>query len=488
MGMGRRNTERQQELWVPTHDLASAPRHVFYERLNRLLTEAQFDEWIEGRCCDHYAAKGRDSIPPGTFFRMVFIGYFEGIDSQRGIAWRCADSLSLKQFLGYAIQDETPDHSSLCRIRWRLPKEVFDEVFQFVLQIVDENKLLDAKTVGVDSTTLEANAAMKSIVRKDTGEHWDAYLKRLAAAEGIELKTKAELIRFDKARNKQGQKKVSNDEWESPADPDARIAKMKDGTTHLAYKAEHVVDLKTDVILAAEIYHADQADTATLPTSLTKAQDNLDQAESCCVIEKVAADKGYYKTELLAECETLGTCGIKPYIPEPEIRYQHTWVDKPDEHERVYRLNQERTGRDYGKGLQRRRSEVVERTFAHLCETGGARRTWLREIENVSKRYLMQAAAHNLGRVLRKLLGAGKPRAFWGLRAAVSALWKTLQSLWCAPSRPRQRQIHRALLRPTHFALAGAPGRALARAYGKVHYSTGCYTQRVRYKLIPGMW
>jgi transposase len=474
MGMGRRNTERQQELWVPTHDLASAPRHVFYERLNRLLADADFDEWIENRCCDYYATKGRDSIPPGVFFRMLFVGYFESIDSQRGIAWRCADSLSLKEFLGHAVQDETPDHSSLSRIRWRLPKEVFAEVFQFVLQIVDENKLLDAKTVGVDSTTLEANAAMKSIVRKDTGEDWDEYLKRLAAEDGIEIKTKAELIRFDKDRHEQGKKKVSNEVWESPEDPDARIAKMKDGTTHLAYKAEHVVDLKTDVILAAEIYHADQADTATLTTSLTQAQDNLEQAEIFRDIEKVAADKGYHKSEVLADCESIGICGIKTYIPEPESRYQRSWVDKPDEHERAYRLNRERTGRDYGKRLQRQRSEVVERTFAHTCETGGARRTWLRQIENVGKRYLMQAAAHNLGRVMRKLLGAGKPRAFWGLRAAVFALWAALQNLVSALGRSLASETHRAPLGATFSASVGAPDRAPRRRHAIGLFSTGC--------------
>ena len=247
---------------------------------------------------------------------MVFIGYFEAIDSQRGIAWRCEDSLSLRKFLGYAPHVETPDHSSLSRIRWRLPKEVFDEVFQFVLRIVDEHKLLDAQSVGVDSTTLEANAAMKSIVRKDNGDDRKEYLTRLAAEDGVEIKSQAELIRYDKQRNKDGQKKVSNDDWTSPGDPDARIAKMKDGTTHLAYKAEHVVDLKTDVILSAEIYHADEADNATLPESLTKAQDHLEQAEIYRDIEKVAADKGYHKAETLARCEELGIRGITPYIPE----------------------------------------------------------------------------------------------------------------------------------------------------------------------------
>ena len=474
MGMGRRTTERQQEFWVPTHDLASAPRHVFYERLNQLLAKADFDQWIEERCAEFYAPGGRDSIPPGTFFRMVFIGYFEGIDSQRGIAWRCADSLSLKTFLGYAVQDETPDHSSMSRIRWRLPKEVFDEVFQFVLQIVEQHKLLDAKTVGVDSTTLEANAAMKSIVRKDTGENWEAYLKRLAAEDGVEIKSKADLIRYDKQRNDQGKKKVPNDVWESPSDSDARIAKMKDGTTHLAYKAEHVVDLQTCVILAAEIYHADQADTATLTESLTKAQENLDNADIYRDIEKVAADKGYHDLGVLVECELVGTAGIKTYIPEREGRYQHTWDDKPYEQQRTYRLNRRRTQRDYGKRLQKRRSEVVERSFAHTCETGGARRTWLRERENVGKRYLMQAAAHNLGCVLRKLLGAGKPREYWGICAALAALRLLLLRLVTALQRALSDQNYCLPLYAGPLTVGVGAGRGWRRPPAKGRFSTGC--------------
>jgi transposase len=433
MALGKRDVERQQEMWVATQDLAAAPRHIFYDRLNRILADARFDAWVEDLCREFYARDGRPSIPPGTFFRMLFVGYFEGIDSQRGIAWRCADSLSLRKFLGFAAHEETPDHSSLSRIRWRLPQEVFREVFQFVLTILSGHQLIDAKTVGVDSTTLEANAAMKSIVRRDNGEDWEEYVKRLAAADGVEIRSKADLIRYDKDRDKKGKKKVSNDEWVSPADPDARIAKMKDGTTHLAYKAEHVVDLKTEAILAAEIYHANQADTATLTESLTKAQANLEEAHIYQDIEKAAADKGYHAAETLAACEDVGSLGVKAYIPEPESKWQRVWTDKPFGYQRAVYNNRRRTRRDYGKQLQRRRSEVVERSFAHTCETGGARRSWLRQRENVGKRYLMQAAAHNLGLVLRKLLGAGKPREFWAVCALVfallSAFWKHQKAL-----------------------------------------------------------
>lgn len=418
MALGRRATERQQELWIATDDLPRTPRHVFYEKLNRLLAEAGFDPWLEELCEPYYAKEGRPGIPPGVFFRMLLIGYFEDLSSQRGIAWRCADSRSLGQFLGYAANEATPDHSSLTNIRQRLPQEVFAEVFRFVLQLAEAHGLLVAKTVGVDATTLEADAAMRSIVRRDTQEHWEEYLRRLAAEDGVEIKSRADLIRYDKERNQRGDKKVSNQEWTSPTDPDARIAKMKDGTTHLAYKAEHVVDLGTEVILAAEIYHADQADQATLTESLTKAQEHLDEAGIYREIEKAAADKGYHKAETLVACEALGCFGVKVYIPEPESKYERRWTDKPPEHKRAVYNNRRRTSRAYGKRLQRRRSEVVERSFAHVCETGGARRSWLHGIENVRKRYTLTAAAHNLGLILRQLLSAGKPREFAALAGA----------------------------------------------------------------------
>ena len=413
MALGRRTTERQQELWIPTQNLPQAPRHVFYETLNRLLAEADFDRRVEDLCEPYYAQGGRPGIAPGVFFRMLLIGYFENISSQRGIAWRCDDSRSLRRFLGVAADEDTPDHSSLTRIKARLPWEVFQTVFAIVLELVAQHKLLDGRTVGVDATTLEADAAMKSIVRKDTDENWEQYVRRLAAEDGVEIKSKADLIRYDKDRNKRGDKKVSNDEWESPNDPDARIAKMKDGTTHLAYKAEHVVDLKTEAILAAEVYHADQADSATLIPSLERAQENLERADVVPDIQKVAADKGYYKAQTIAECGDLnGGLGIKTYIPEPDSKYERVWTDKPGEQRIAVCNNRRRTKREHGKRLQRRRSEVVERSFAHVCETGGARRMWSHGLANVRKGYTLSAAAHNLGLILRKLLGWGKPREF----------------------------------------------------------------------------
>jgi transposase len=414
MTMGRR-TQRQESLFVLTEDLASSAGHPFYKKLNALLAEAEFDRWIEERCQEYYnheEKRGQPSIPPGIYFRMLLVGYFEGIDSQRGMAWRCADSLSLRQFLGIPLDQSTPNHATLTNTRKRLPLEVFSEVFQFVLRIALEKKLLTGKTVGVDSTTLEANAAMKSIVRKDTGEDWREYVIRLMREEGViqpdEEPSDEEVRRYDKKRKN---KKVSNEEWVSETDPDSRIAKMKDGRTHLAYKAEHVVDLENDLLVAAEIHPADHMDGDTLVDSVLAAEENLQQAGSEVEIEEVVADKGYHQAATL---ELATDLDLRTYIPEPKRPHRSRWTDKAPELKQAVYGNRRRTKRDKSKQLQRRRSEVCERTFAHLCDSGGTRRSWLRGLANVTKRYLIAAAAHNLGRILWKLLGVGKPKALQG--------------------------------------------------------------------------
>jgi transposase len=424
MALGKRKPE-QQGFWVATTELPKSPGHPFYQKLNELLAEAGFDKWIEKRCEPYYAATlGRPSIPPGVYFRMILVGYFEGIASQRGIAWRCSDSRSLAEFLGIPINERTPDHSSLSRVHGRLPLEVHEEVFVFVLKIAADKKLLKGKTVAVDSTTLEANAAMKSIERKDTGEDWKAYLTRLAQEEGIENPTDEDLRRFDKKRTG---KKVSNDDWESPIDPDSRIAKMKDGTTHLAYKAEHVVDLGSDFVLSATITPANQSDAETLVDSIAQAQLNLDAAGSEAAIEEAVADKGYHKASTLELADDLD---IRTYIPEPKRRYRYRWIDKSAGQQEAVYANRRRMHGDRGKRLQRQRSELTERSFAHVCETGGSRRTWLRGQETVTKRYLIQVAARNLGLILRKLLGVGTARALQGFGGLFWVLYLAMTTLW----------------------------------------------------------
>lgn len=420
MAMGKRKA-KQQELFIATTQLARSPGHPFYEKLNKLLAEAGFDTWLESRCESYYEneqTRGRKSIPPGVYFRMILIGYFEGIDSDSGIAWRCRDSFSLRSFLGIGPTEESPDRTSLGKTKKRLPIALFEEVFQFVLKIAIEKKLLSGKTVGVDSTTLEANAAMKSIVRRDSGEDWRAYIIRLMKEDGViaddDTPSDDDLRRFDKNREN---KTVSNEDWVSPTDPEAAIAKMKDGTTHLAYKAEHVVDLESDIILAATVHPANHGDTRTMVDSVMEAQANLTAAGCEQPIAEIAADKGYHSA---ANIELSDSLDLRTYIPERKrkrkckrqqpCRCQTKSSDFTAEELRAVKLNRDRMTRAKGKYLGRLRSEKVERSFAQVCDTGGGRRSWSRGLMNATKNYLLRVAAHNLGRIMLKLFGLGKPR------------------------------------------------------------------------------
>jgi hypothetical protein len=309
------------------------------------------------------------------------------------------------------LTEETPVHVSMTMIRQRLPESVFDRVFVFVLSLLQEKGLLRGKAVAIDATTLEANAAMKSIVRKDTGEDWKEYLRGLAKAEGIENPTEEELRRLDRGRK---DKKVSNKEWESPTDRDSRIAKMKDGRTHLAYKAEHAVDLESEAIVAATVTFADQSDPQSGPVTLSLAEANRVMAGSATEIEETVMDKGYHDNSLLAG---LAQRGVRTYIPERRQKGR-CWTDKPVAQEKACRANRRRVCGKKGRRLNRWRSERCERTFAHVCETGGGRRTWLRGQTNVSKMHTLKCAAYNLGLMLRKVWGMRKPRnadaGVWG--------------------------------------------------------------------------
>jgi transposase len=425
MALGRREGS-EREMWIATNRLARSPGHPFYERLNRVLGEAGFDRFVEERCKPFYAAgQGRPSIPPGVYFRMLMVGYFEGIDSQRGIAWRCTDSLALREFLGVGLGERVPDHSSLTVIRQRLPLELHEEVFVFVLRVLAEKGVLRGKTIGVDATTLEANAAMKSIVRRDTGESWREYIRRLATEEGVEDPTDDDARRMDRGRKK---KRVSNEHWAAPSDPEGRISKLKDGRTGLGYKAEHVVDLQTEAVLAATIYPGDASDGETFVESISRSQENVARAESEAFAEEVVADKGYHKASELAEVQAFG---IRTYIAERNERPKRRWRDKPREWREAFFSNRRRVRRAKGRRLQRLRSERLERTFAHVCGTGGARRTWLRGVDNVQKRYLVTVAARNLGLLMRVLFGIGSPRSLQGFTtAALRVVYFVLHPLY----------------------------------------------------------
>lgn len=487
MSMGR-NEGKQPELWIAHKDLAGAPGHRFYEKLNQLLAERRFDREVESLCAPYYADSdeaGRRSIPPGVYFRMLLIGYFEGIESERGIAWRCADSLSLRSFLGVPVTEETPDHSSLSRIRKRLPKEVYERVFQQILSIVESRGLLRGKVVGVDSTYLRADASMRAIVRRDTGELYQKYLEGLAKAEGIEAPTAEDCRRIDKKRKG---KKTSNREWRSKTDVDARIARLKDGRTRLAYKPEHVVDLETGAIIAAEMHAADVADSASLPSSLeraranveatakraeeeTKGDDNEPRGGSGAVESsnndkvEVVADKGYHKAALLRQ---LDDAGFRTYIPERRQKARRSFCDKGGSATaRVFHANRARVARTKSKALHRRRGELVERTFAHICETGAHRRTRLRGRDNMHKRYLLQAAAANLGLVMRKMFGCGTPREMSDQARAVLVLMLAMV-LWGA-----RYAIQLTRCRHDDRCSAASPGWCVLRTQ-ELNFSTGC--------------
>ena len=428
MSMSKRPTQRQQELWINTAEIVTPAGHPFYRRLNALLEKHGFDRFVESRCARFYAKRlGRPSIPPGVYFRMLLIGYFEGIDSERGIAWRCADSLGLRQFLGYSVRERTPDHSSLSVIRGRIDLETHREVFQWVLKVLAKSGLLKGKTLGIDATTLEANAALRSIVRRDTDQPYQEYLEDLAKASGIETPTREDLARIDRKRPKKG----SNKDWYNPHDPDAKIAKMKDGRTHLAHKAEHAVDLDSGAIVGTTLLPADQGDTTTLKETLSEAEKNLaevrDDPESSEGLEhhevrEVVADKGYHSN---ATMRALQEREIRSYVSEPHYRGQRHWTGKPAEREAIYG-NRRRIRGQRGKALLRKRGELVERPFAHCYETGGMRRTHLKGHGRILKRLLIHVAGCNLALVMRTLFGLGTPR---GLQDLARDLFDTLLEL-----------------------------------------------------------
>jgi transposase len=428
MAMGRRKKQRQQSLFVAATDLPQSVAHPFYAKLNEVLAGWKFDAFVEELCAKFYAEKlGRPSLAPGIYFRLLLIGYFEGIDSERGIAWRCADSLSLRSFVGYEINEVSADHSTISRTRRLIDLETHQEVFQWVLKVLADYDLVSGKTVGVDATTLEANAAMRSIVRKDTKQNYQAFLTDLAKASGIETPTRDDLAKLDKNRKN----KASNDDWENPSDPDAKITKMKDGTTHLAHKQEHAVDMDSGAALAVTIQPADQGDTSTWRQTIEETYQNLNAVKEdprVCdrvhpdSVKEMVADKGYHSNETMTDFAELE---IRSYVSEPD-RPKRNWEDKQAERDAVY-ANRRRIRGKRGKQLSSKRGELIERSFAHTLETGGMRRVHLRGRINILKRMLIHVGGFNLSLVMRKLIGKGTPR---GLQGASSSLFAPIYVLW----------------------------------------------------------
>ncbi len=430
MAMGKRR-KRQRGLWVPTSSLAKSPGHPFYERLSRVLDEEGFDAFAEEECARFYAPKmGRPSLAPGVYFRLLLIGYFECIDSERGLAWRVADSITLREFLGLELSDAPPDHTTISRTRRLIDLETHQAVSGWVFRLLARSGLVKGKTIGIDATTLEANAALRSIVRRDTGESYDEFLKRLAKASGIETPTREDLARVDRKRKKKG----SNDDWMNPHDPDAKITKMKDGRTHLAHKAEHAVDMDTGAVIAVTVQPANRGDTSSIETTLSEVtavfEDVLSDPEATDQLSdqlraELVADKGYHSNAVLTAQQE---AGVRTYISEPK-RGRRNWRRKEEAKKAVYG-NRRRIRGARGKRLLRRRGELLERPNAHCYETGGMRRTHLRGHSNIWKRLLIHYAGFNLGLLMRKRFGVGKPRGLQGLRGLLAALSGFLRAIF----------------------------------------------------------
>jgi transposase len=441
MAMGtRKHRQRQEPLWYRS-ELAQTPGHPFYDKLNRVLASAQFDQFCEERCKGFYAEKnGRPSLAPGVYFRLMLLGFFEGIDSERGIAWRVADSLSLRQFIGYGMDEATPDHVTISRTRRLMDEPTHQRIFHWVLEQLGRAGLIKGKTIGVDSTTLEANAAMRSIVRRDTGESYTEYLKRLAAAEGVAAEDAAALRRMDRKRPK----KMSNQDWVSPSDEEAEITRLKDGRTALAFKVENAVDMETGAIVAVTTHGGAAADTTTVEGTVIEAGVAVAEVAGADTpevkaegVQEVVADRGYHSNEVVLGLEELQ---IRSYIAEPE-RGPRNWEGKAGEKAAVY-ANRRRVQGTRGKRLQSQRGERIERNFAHQFDTGGMDRLWVRGKGNVRKKVLVQAAACNLALLMRSLYcTAGKPKAAHDrIQAAILAILMFLAIVNCRPESRRPRR------------------------------------------------
>lgn len=409
MGLGHQG-EQQGKMYLAWDEIPRSRGHAFYDRLQQILRKAGFDAYAEKLCKPFYSDKGRPSIPPGRYFRMHLVGYFEGIDSERGIEWRCADSLSLRDFLQLTASESVPDHSSLSRTRSRLPLTIHQEVFTWVLKVLSKEGLVLGGRIGVDASTMEANAALKTIVRRDTGESYRKMLLRMAKESGIESPTDEDLVRMDRKRTG---KTLSNKDWKSPVDPEAKITKMKDGRTHLAYKPEHAVDLDTGAVVAVEVHEADKGDTSTLETTLEAARQSLGRVTPTppCPDDPadLIADKGYFSRDVLKE---LDGGPWRTRIAEPNRDGLNSWRGDHEARRAVYN-NRARISSTTGKSLGRLRTELVERSFEHtLDRAGGMRRVWLRGRENIQKRYLLHVAGFNLGLLMRIKTGRGTPRGW----------------------------------------------------------------------------
>jgi transposase len=409
--------------------MPKSPKGTFYSKLDETLESFGFAERVRRICAPAYKQTdvGRPGIDPVVYLKRIMVGFFEDLPSERAIAARCADSIAIRRFLNYELDENTPDHSSFTVIRQRLGMEIYQQVFTLCLQALQEHGLLRGKNLGIDASVMEANASLRALVHRNTAEQYWEYVKRLAAEQGIDPEDAAAVRKFDRKRPGKG----SNQDWENPHDPDAKIGPRKDGGTDMIYKPETVVDLDTGAIVQAEVHPGDQADHQGLATRVLEAQQAINEARGeatdTLTVETVTADKGYYAVD---EMQALQHEEIKTVIADPVSNRR---LDKLESQQRqAVQAARRSTRSNYGKALLRRRGMHIERSFAHILDCGGMRRATLRGWENLNKRFKLAAAFYNLSQLMRKLFGFGTPKQLAALARAVFSLLSELLSLTAA--------------------------------------------------------
>ena len=399
--------ESQQEFWIETRRLPQATASTFYRKLDETLDSIGFAAGVREICLPAYADSsrgGRPGIDPAVYFKMLMIGFFENLPSERAIASRCADSLSLRAFLGYGLEEATPDHSSLSVIRGRLGTAIYQVAFELVLQGLRQHGLLKGRNLGIDSSVIEANASLRELVHRNTEEQYWEYVKRLAAEAGIDPTDTKAVRRFDKKREG---RKTSNQEWVNPHDRDAKVGVTKHGACDMIYKPEHITDLDTGVIVAAEVRCGDEGDTVGLAERVLAAGEVLarvcEDPMQTKVLTSLTADEGYFAVE---EVCCLQGERVRVVIGDP-----HATKRKPDNQDpmvrQVLRKARQAVTSKSGKALLRKRGEHLERSFCHVLDHGKHRRATLRGRKNLTKRQLAAAFTHNLSLLMRHLTGHG---------------------------------------------------------------------------------
>jgi len=452
MFKARKKRPEQKEFWVMAERLPKASPSRFYELLNGTLEAMGFAEEVWRICAPAYAEEqrgGRPGIDPVVYFKMLMIGFFEGIESERAIALRCEDSLSLRGFLGYALEEATPDHSSLSIIRQRLGRDCFERVFALVLAALQQHGLLKGRHLGIDSSVIEANASLRSLTERNTEEGYWAYVQRLAREAGLETTDGAALRNFDRHR---AGKKLSNEQWQNPHDPDAKIGRTKDGATDMVYLPEHTVDLDTGAIVQAQVLAGDHRDSEELSERVIEAVVSVQEAlaDPEALPETLTADKGYFS---LLEMGRLQELSLKTVISDPR-RAQRRFDQLSSVQRQTLARAQRSVSSQYGKKLLRKRGQHIERSFAHVLDAGGMRRATLRGLENLNKRHQIAAACYNLSQLLRRLYGIGTPKQWAACLSSLLAhllhlligAWRSFVAQIRNPPRTRARPLFPAAI------------------------------------------